>query len=45
MIVRIVAMWLARALALSGGKSLGPTFPPDPTPFPPDFDRADCCFP
>jgi len=28
---------------LSGCKSLGPAFPPDPTPFPADFDRADCC--
>jgi hypothetical protein len=36
-------MWLALAFVLGACQSLGPLFPPDPTPFPPDFDRADCC--
>jgi hypothetical protein len=41
----MVAAWLVLALVLSGCKSLGPAFPSDPTPPPPDFDRADCCIP
>jgi predicted small lipoprotein YifL len=30
-------------LVLTGCASMGPMFPPDPTPPPPDFDRSDCC--
>jgi hypothetical protein len=45
MISRIVAVWLALAVVLGACQSMGPFFPADPTPFPPDFDRADCCRP
>jgi hypothetical protein len=43
MMSRIALVWLALALVLGGCQSLGPVFPPDPTPSPPDFDRSDCC--
>jgi predicted small lipoprotein YifL len=40
---RVLAVVLALALTLTGCASLGPMFPPDPNPPPPDFDRSDCC--
>lgn len=43
MTTRVLAVLLALALAWGGCASLGPMFPPDPTPPPPDFDRSDCC--
>jgi hypothetical protein len=44
MTTRLVAVLLALTV-IWGCASTGPMFPPDPTPFPPDFDRSDCCRP
>jgi hypothetical protein len=41
--MRTLVALLSLALAIGGCASAGPFFPKDPTPFPPDFDRSDCC--
>lgn len=41
-VIRTLIVFLV-ALAVGGCASMGPLFPADPTPFPPDFDRSDCC--
>jgi hypothetical protein len=45
MTTRVAAVLLALTLVWGGCASMGPMFPEDPTPPPPDFDRSDCCRP
>jgi predicted small lipoprotein YifL len=41
--MRTLVALLALVLAIGGCASMGPMFPADPGPPPPDFDRSDCC--
>jgi predicted small lipoprotein YifL len=42
-VVQTLVALVVLILAMGGCASTGPLFPADPTPFPPDFDRSDCC--